>query len=204
MRNDLLKIKSILIVAGAGFIFSFFTGLLSGNPFSMILRRSFAGTVFFTVIVTAAFYVLKKTLPEINELLSGSEDNDITDEAGGNLDVVIEDENPYQPSEMETPETADEEHLLRRDFIEEVEEESIDDIGKLKNVDNSEEVIEVMDDNMNSNSLPELEGNDSFFTGSSESTIRSRGNDDSLDKLGGNADPETMAKAIKTIIKRDQ
>jgi hypothetical protein len=204
MREDLLKIKSILFVAGAGFIFSFFTGLLSGNPLSIILGRSFIGTVFFTVIVTAALYVLKKNLPGMSELLSGSDDKDITDNAGGNLDITIEDDNPYQFSEMEAPDTADEEHLLRRDFIEEVEEESIDDIGKLDSVDDSEEVIEVMDDSMNSDSLPELEENTSFFTGSSDSTIGSRGSNDALDKLGGNVDPETMAKAIKTIIKKDQ
>ena len=197
-----MKIKSILFVAGAGFIFSFFTGLLSGNPLSIILGRSFIGTVFFTIIVSAALYVLKKNLPGMSELLSGSVDENITDEVGGNLDIIIEDDNSFKSSEIEVSDAADEEHLLRRDFIEEVEEESIDDIGKLNSVDNSEEVIEVMDDSLSSDSLPELEESTSFFTGSSSST--SRDSNDALEKLGGIVDPETMAKAIKTIIKKDQ
>ncbi len=202
----MLKIKSTLFVAGAVFIFSFFTGLLSGNTFSVILFRSLTGTVVFTLIISAAVFVIKKTLPELNEIIPQDEKTGSSEDIpGGNIDIVIEDENPYIRDEAEKDddgEDIDEEKLLQKDFIEEVEEESIDDIGILKNVDDSDEVIEVMDDSMNSNSLPELDENASFFSGSSDSTIG--GDNDALNKLGGNVDPGTMAKAIKTILKRDQ
>jgi len=202
----LLKIKSTLFVAGAVFIFSFFTGLLSGNTFSVILFRSLTGTVVFTLIISAAVFVIKKTLPELSEIIpQDGEQGSSEDIPGGNIDIVIEDENPYIRDEAEKDddgEDIDEEKLLQKDFIEEVEEESIDDIGILKNVDDSDEVIEVMDDSLNSNSLPELDENASFFSGSSDSTIG--GDNDALNKLGGNVDPGTMAKAIKTILKRDQ
>ena len=202
----MLKIKSILFVAGAVFMFSFFTGLLSGNTFSVILFRSLTGTVVFTLIISAAVFVIKKTLPELNEIIPQDEKTGSSEDIpGGNIDIVIEDENPYIRDEAEKDddgEDIDEEKLLQKDFIEEVEEESIDDIGILKNVDDSDEVIEVMDDSMNSNSLPELDENASFFSGSSDSTIG--GDNDALNKLGGNVDPGTMAKAIKTILKRDQ
>ena len=202
----MLKIKSTLFVAGAVFIFSFFTGLLSGNTFSVILFRSLTGTVVFTLIISAAVFVIKKTLPELNEIIPQDEKTGSSEDIpGGNIDIVIEDENPYIRDEAEKDddgEDIDEEKLLQKDFIEEVEEESIDDIGILKNVDDSDEVIEVMDDSLNSNSLPELDENASFFSGSSDSTIG--GDNDALNKLGGNVDPGTMAKAIKTILKRDQ
>ena len=204
----MLKIKSILFVAGAGFIFSFLTGLLSGNPFSVIFFRSFVGSLFFTFIVLTAVFVLKKALPEIDELFkNNSEDPSGVKTAGEGLDVVIEDENPYISVDEEKSEDTeiDEEKILQKDFIEEVEEESIDDISILKEAedsDDAEEVIEVMDDSMNSNSLPELDENISFISGSSDSSESLE--NDALNKLGVNADPGTMAKAIKTILKKDQ
>ena len=203
----MLKIKSILFVAVAGFIFSFLTGLLSGNPFTVILFRSFTGSIFFTVIVVTAVFVLKKALPEIDEIFSRK--GEVL--SGGNpaedgLDVVIEDENPYTPADEES-ETSDidEDKMLQKDFIEEVEEESIDDISILKEAEESgdpDDVIEVMDDSINGNSLPELDENVSFISGSSDSTDTRE--NDALNKLGVNADPGTMAKAIKTILKKDQ
>ena len=201
----MLKIKSILFVAGSGFIFSFLTGMLSGNPFSVIFLRSLIGAAFFTMIVAGAVFVLKKALPEMSELISDNDDIEISEEkAGGNLDVVIEDDNPYIPAESDINESEnmDEDKLLQKDFIEEVEEESIDDISILKEADDSDEVIEVMDDSLNSSSLPELDENVSFISGSSENSTG--GDNDALNKLGSNVDPGTMAKAIKTILKKDQ
>ena len=203
----MLKIKSILFAAGAGFIFSFLTGLLSGNPFSVIFIRSITGSIFFTVIITAAAFVLKKALPEIDQLLNNNSEELSGEEAGSGLDVVIEDENPYTPAEDEKSETKDmdEEKLLHKDFIEEVEEESIDDISILKEAEDSDDtgdVVEVMDDGMKGNSLPELDENVSFLPGSSSDNSLGEDND-AMNQLGVNADPGTMAKAIKTILKRD-
>ncbi len=153
------------------------------------------------MIVTGAVFVLKKALPEMSELMSDRDEIMTSQEnTGGNLDVVIDDDNPYTPEDSES-ENMDEDKLLRKDFIEEVEEESIDDISILKDADDSDEVIEVMDDSMNSSSLPELDENVSFISGPSESSPGGREND-ALNKLGGNVDAGTMAKAIKTILKK--
>ncbi len=204
MRKELLKIKSVLIIAGSGFIFSLMTGLFSGNPFSVILFRSCIGALFFTAIVAAAVFVIKKTLPEINELLKEENSGDDGEIPGEKLDIVIEDENPYDQaaSDSSEEERIDEDTLLQKDFIEEVEEESIDDIGILEQDDDSDEVIEVMDDSISNGALPELDENISFVSGSSESTDKR--DNDAVNKLGGNIDPGTMAKAIKTILKKDQ
>ena len=200
----MLKIKSILFVAGTGFIFSFLSGLFSGNPVTVILFRSIISSVFFTVIVTASVFVIKKAIPELDSLFQNSGEDTADSSPGGNVDIVIEDESPYTPvaADEDTHVSAEEEKLLQKDFIEEVEEESIDDISVLDQAEDSDEVVEVMDDSMDSNALPELDGNVSFVSGSNESSIE--GDNDAINKLGGNTDPGTMAKAIKTILKKDQ
>lgn len=194
----MLKIKNILVITVSGFIFSFLTGLFSGNPLWIILQRSLIGTFILTIVVVAAFIVLKKTLPEFGDAESI---NDSEKKVGRNLDIVIDDENILESENDEHSEDT----LFQKGFIEEVEEDAIDDIDDievLNNMDDSEEVIEVMDDQFDSNTLPELDENISFLSGSSGNTVSS-GND-AMDKLGLNADSETMAKAIKTILKKDQ
>ena len=207
MRLGLLKIKNILFITGSGFIFSFLTGLLSGNPFVIIVKRAILGSVFFTLIITAAYFVLKKVIPDMDSGLKAY-DADLSDQkTGGNIDIVLDDENTYEAVNVSDDDMVDDRHsdddLLEKDFVEEVEEDAIDDIDILKNVDDSEEVIEVMNDRFDNNSLPELDEHASFISGSSDNTIGG-GDNKALNMLGGNVDPGSMAKAIKTILKKDQ
>jgi len=71
-----IETKTGLLFGVTGFILSFITGFISGISFSVVIIRSAVTILVFTGIGFAVLMVLKKYVPEIYEVLSGSGDSD--------------------------------------------------------------------------------------------------------------------------------
>jgi len=198
-------LKIIIAFAGSAFILSFFAGLFGGVSLKWIFLRSIAGSIVFAALGFSLLFILRKFLPEI---FSSPNDANLIDipmdengeTPGSQVDIVIEDtdatpyqegieeireidgdENPVEesasgyPSSVISDSDSDNDHM-----VEEEGEES----GDLPNIEKFSEVFDETTDNINDrNSL----------TGSV-----------SVDIMGQEQDPGTVAKAIRTIMKKDQ
>ncbi len=196
-------LKIITAFAGSALILSFFAGLFGGVSFKWILLRSIAGSIIFAALGFVLSLILRKFLPEIftvphdaNLIDSPMDENRET--PGSQVDIVIEDTDttPYEEGIEEIREIDGEENLEEESvsgysssvisdsdddhMVEEEGEES----GGLPNIEKFSEVFDETTDNLNDrNSL----------TGSV-----------SVDIMGQEQDPGTVAKAIRTIMKKDQ
>jgi hypothetical protein len=205
-------LRNLTIISASIFIFLFLLGILSGNMFTVILVRSITGTLFFISVIAAAFFILKKIVTDIP---SGSRSGPSfeSDHESDMLDIVIDSENPYvstdsaSPGADENPET-DYLNDTASGFVEEVEEESIGDISFLDTLEDTGEIVEVMNDSgdisqsFKSGSLPSIDNDPVVFDSSNVKSSRGKGND-TKNVMGDNLDPGIMAKAIKTILTRD-
>ncbi len=189
----------------------FFLGILSGNTLLIVFGRSLAGTVLLVIIITAAIAVMKNIISGVPLKNSGKKEN-TEDPNPESFDVVLDGENPYESENTITSnysiDNEEEEPDISGSFIEEVEEESIGDISFIDNPDDSEDTVEVMNDSgvsdqgFNNGVLPEIDSNPLVFDKAEGSRAKNI-NNDSLNILGNNIDAGTMAKAIKTILTRD-
>ncbi len=190
--------KIITVFAGSAFVLSIAAGIAGGVSFLILFLRAVAGGIVFGGLGFLVSFVFRKYLPELftinGEGAVQTEENGET-EGAPNIDIVIDDEQEevsgaegqYAESQMEPVEGE----------IKMEEEVSIpvpaEDIGEILQSENPDELpnIEAFSDSFNS---AELEQNDgASLTGSV-----------SVDIMGQEEDPGTVAKAIRTIMKKDQ
>ena len=210
------KLRNLLIIAASIFLFLAFFGIIGGNSFFTILIRSFLGTLFLSALVIGAFLVISKIISEIpaSNIEEGLE-HDIDSDSDLNTDglnVVIDGENPYENEERDI--TADSEESIlssdsqhngsspAEDLVEEVHEDAIGDISSLEIKSNDSEVIEVMNDNHDNDDSMSLVDTDLF--GNKGNSATSKKQNEALNSLGDNATPHNMAKAIQSVINKDE
>ena len=215
--------RILLLISTPLFLFFFLIGMIRGNAVITILSRSIAATLVLTLLtaVAAVFFRKIDASSGSDSVETGEAKTGRQDEAS--LDIVLEDENPYSGNNRVTAgskkysddgsvDLTDEDEPLEvssKDFIEEVEEESLGDIEFLDTEAGQDEIVEVMNDNIDINeefkngSLPEID-NKSLNFGNRGTELFNGKHNDALDTFGNNIDAGTMAKAIKTILTRDQ
>jgi len=198
-------LRNLTFISASIFIFLFLLGIISGNTFAVILMRSITGTLFFMIVIAGAFIILKKIISDVPD--NRISDPSVHDEHESDmLDIVIDSENPYISADDNAE--ADYSEESSAGFVEEVEEESIGDISFLDEADDTGEIVEVMNDSgdishsFKSGSLPSIDNDPVVLERSSVKSSRGRGNDNN-NIMGDNLDPGIMAKAIKTILTRD-
>jgi len=196
-------LKIIITFAGSAFILSFFAGLFGGVSLKWIFLRSIAGSIVFAALGFSLLLILRKFLPEIFTSQNDANPIDIPmdengETPGSQVDIVIEDTDatPYQEGIEEIGEIDGGENTVEESasgysssvlsdsdndhMVEEEGEES----GDLPNIEKFSEVFDETTDTINDrNSL----------TGSV-----------SVDIMGQEQDPGTVAKAIRTIMNKDQ
>jgi predicted lipid-binding transport protein (Tim44 family) len=216
------------IIAGLGgfaFIISLLTGLVSGVQFGILLLRAIVGGAVFAGLGFGGGYLIEKFLPE---LLHG-ETATSREETGGTVDIVVndkeeEEEVKEKPAEAalsseagstdneEGPEAETED---QDSFVEEVEEtasmegeETVETI-ETEDEDDAEVVEELTDADDTVEALPEIDSFSDSFTSEdvpdAEGELSgSGGSSETLDVMGEERDPNTVVKAIQTMIKRDE
>ncbi len=208
----------LIAVSVSIFVFLVLLGLISGNTFLVILGRSITGTLFLMIVIFAALAVLKKIFSDVPQPGSGGKVSHPDAENDSEmLDIVLDRENPYEEgktgaSEFDISESVENEEEMPAgssvNFVEEVEEESLGDIGFLDTLDSDEDVVEVMNDNADINEsfrkggLPEIDNQSVVFDSANVKSLHKKGNE-AMNVLGDNVDAGSMAKAIKTILTRD-
>ena len=190
--------KIVAVFSGSAFVLSIIAGIAGGVSFPVLLLRALAGVIVFGGMGYGAVYVLRKFLPELFESESESEVTaeeavESEEQNGRNVDIVIEDEDDDTSAVMvegaEVPESGvnmEEEVLIPaagtvEDTVETVVEENTDELPN----------IEAFSDTFSSAELEQ--GNEESLTGSA-----------AVDIMGQEEDPGTVAKAIRTMMKKDQ
>ncbi len=221
-----MSLKKWLAVTGAiAFILSFSIGLLSGVTFFVVLFRAVVSGAGFSGLVYLISLVVKKYLPELLTVTKGGKEASKVNPEGENIDILLDDEGyPVDASSgEENRESAGEEAEegeaseaeFEEEFIEEVPEAESSDTAVPPDTD-SGEYTDIHDVEEDIDELPDLD----VFEGSFGSSLngadggeeaenfpgpqRSKGGADAIDILGGEHDTGSMAKAVRTILKKDR
>jgi len=223
--------RVVLWSAACAAVLAFISGLFGRVSFGTILLRTFIGAVVFAGLSAGIYILLKQFVPEIFETAGSPSDEDEpsvasessdTSSQGSNLNIVIDEEGPSYPAEEQGEGPAHESVFSENDFIEEIREEgdegaevadgpmAAETSRSEKPVSNESDILEDYGDISNLDTLPDLEEfSDSFesVTGGQEDdsfSEQNHGSDNKVDMLEGQHDPATVAKAVRTIISRDQ
>ena len=189
--------------AGFAFLLSFLVGLLSRVGFVSLLLRALVSGLVFALLAAGTEMLFRTLFPELlpaapgpvpedsgdDEAEDGSEDEK---QAGGAVDITLDDER--DPAEDGS-------------FVEEIhgaapESAELDDAAEDMEEIESVESVESMDE------LPSLDGFSDFFE-SDYGDERGAGPSESVhspdvDVLGMTESADEVAKAVKTMMKRDQ
>jgi len=210
------KLRNFIIISASILLFLLLLGIISGNSFLIVIGRAFFGTIVLSSLLAGAYYIMNKIISNIPA--AGEEEKQYesvdSDSLSNNVDIVLEKENPFEEENEDLAASGAGSSLSSsrqmessspESLVEEVEEDTIGDIGSLDTKTTDDEVIEVMTDNPNNNdSLPAIDsGSDLFGNANEPISSVSRRESEALNSLGDNANPQVIAKAIKTVMTRD-
>jgi len=204
--------KMIAVIASLAFLFSFISGLIGSVGFGIILIRAIFGTVIFAALGFGISLLLRRFLPELFEINaktvleaevnSSQKQNesdelpDITGEVEGNshIDISIGNEKEDFAVEMVQSETPGLEKSGESELVDEIEEsETKLDVGQETN--NIPSNIDV---------LPDMGEFSNSFNGLDNIGSSGGAGAATLDIMGEEHDPELVAKALRTMVKKDQ
>ncbi|MFP4431082.1 MAG: hypothetical protein ACOCW6_04515 [Spirochaetota bacterium] len=195
--------KAVLIAGVGAMVIALLAGIIGGVAFGTLLLRAILGGVVFAVGAIAVQLLVRRFLPELTELSGGSSPGDV----GGRVDMVV-DEDIDLLTPVEEPafgenrdETGDEEESEMGDDVEELVEE-VSEVGQGDDVE-SPVPPRIPDVDVSSvDKLPDLDGFvDSF---QDDGTVEIVDEDDDGIAMPGGQDAQTIAKAIQTVMKRDE
>ncbi len=224
--------KIVLWSAAFAAVLAFISGLFGRVSFAVVLFRTLLGAAAFGVFTFGIAFLLKQFIPELFETAAESAGNGAsgkgheqgdTSHTGGNLNIVLEGEEPSFPVEGKedaagSARTGDSDN----EFIEEIREADVQEngdgaekpaAGNTVQASSSADQGDILDDYgdlSDVDTLPDLEEfSDSFESVAASQdgdtfSEKNRDSDNKVDMLEGQHDPATVAKAVRTIIRRDQ
>lgn len=224
--------KIVLWSAAFAAVLAFISGLFGRVSFAVVLLRTLMGAAAFGAFAFGIAFLLKQFIPELFETAAESaaggdsaKDSEHTDtsRSGSNLNIVLEGEEPSFAVEgneevSASTQTGDGDN----EFIEEIREDDVHEdggseqksaAGNTVKASNAEEPGDILDDYgdlSDVDTLPDLEEfSDSFESVAASQdgdtfSEKNRDSDNKVDMLEGQHDPATVAKAVRTIIRRDQ
>lgn len=218
-----LKIRRIAFFSCIAAVVSILSAGIGGISFLRIILRALISAVSFGVFMTGLFWLIHRFLPE---MFSENESAEKYEEetTGTKLNMVVEDDIPMtsaspsshgiQPQSVDDAGKKDSENEEDMEVLEEKKSvataEGIPDFnesGKLPDIESftsdfseSEESGEKdgKDGNAGQSDMSSLSDESSSYT-----SIRSS-NDEARDYFKENSTPEEMAKAVRTVVKRDE
>lgn len=199
--------KASAFVGGAAFLLSVIVGALGGVAFGAILVRAFIAAILFAGGTAGGQIVIRRYLPE---LASPATESAPDPEVGRTVDVVVDDEvDLAEGEEIEDSEEVigeaefadDEAQYAGDDSDEQVEE--LDEVSEDQPSDGDPapegELIEESEEVPKSGAanLPDLGSYEDSF-------VQSEGGFADAPETQSGDDPKIMAKAIRTILKREE
>lgn len=187
-----------------GFALSFLIGIISRNPFGVVILRSLLSGIITGGVGMGIIFVFKKYFPDM--MKEEKKEEIKSKEMGESIDIVLPEENPHIGQENDTIEEVEE-------VVEEIEPGQ--DEGSEENAaetlqENAGETAENLtpedESGKSGTTLPELDSlaMDSFDTGSASASFAGRSNRSNSEAAGMESDPETLAKAVRSFMKKDE
>jgi len=204
--------KMIAVIATLAFLFSFISGLIGAVGFGIILIRAIFGTVIFAAIGYGISILLRRFLPELFEInaetvleadVNSSQKQDepvpLTDipgdvEDNSHVDISIGNEKEDFAMEMVQSETPGSEKNGKSELVDEIEESET----------KSDMVQEENSIPSNIDVLPDMGEFSNSFNGIDKIDSSGSAGAATLDIMGEEHDPELVAKALRTMVKKDQ
>jgi hypothetical protein len=223
------NLKFSAYFAGSAFGIAFLTGIIAGVGFGTIILRALIGAAVFAGLGYGFYIVISTRLPELVSDTSASSATAEAEGYGQNVDIVVDDEDGVPGSEEELP-AAEAEELEAADEAEgEAEElEEVTDDEPPGSPEGEDELVEEVEevsassgasgaaagserDDVDENSvdtLPDIGGFAGDFAGEGTEVVE----DDEGTSSGSSRarehgiqeNPEVIAKALQTVIKRDE
>lgn len=226
MDTDL---RASLYVALSLAVLSLLIGALAGVLFLPLITRAFIGGSLVGGIVYGALFLIRHYLPGLlpdhSQDARGSDSAFTADEGepttGSRVDIVLPGGDVEQGSEFTTDQSSAKGGDEIQSDIDGVDDDDVEEIRLIDTQDGEEEgaavpvpptpthsasSMESLDD---LDVLPDLDGfTDSFaaaeFSSSGAALPSSRAEEQSSPRVSDGLDPATLAKAVRTILKRDQ
>ena len=198
------------VAAGGAFLLSFLIGLMGTVRFGVVTMRALVWAVVFAVISFGVDLLLRKFLPE---LYSGQTHG--PDEDGQTVDITLEEENPIGaeiPEMDEDPASGPGEDEAAGSILTETgpvsaggESEDEREFGQLAEVEEPDMVDEVSsEDGTAEGEFSDFQSFEGAFDTPERIDQPGKPQAASIDVLGIDEDPETVAKAVRTFMKKDQ
>lgn len=189
MSLDIKKIntKVVLIFSGLGFLLGFISGLIAGKDFLSLLISSIVSGIVIGVIIFISNLLIMSYLPE---LLEDEEDEDIDTGSDSQVDIVmpeegytVQREDNYDGSEISGDVNQGESVSNGSDSADGFKEVSMDNLSSIgDSADKFSQIAEDQDSESGEyQAPPSLKGDTNF----------------------GKHSTEDMAKAVKTVLKKD-
>lgn len=224
--------KPVAVSALLAFIIVVVTAGISGVPFGVLLFRAVLGALIFGAGALGVQYLVAKFLPELVESGDGVDSSNGAPEAGGSVDIVISDDEDEPEEEVDETEASDgppefepgmpaatasgqdsnavpagdgeplvevvEEAELENEPVSEADTEA--DTASAPEAESEPDQVAVAD-NESVDTLPDVgEFTDSFMADAAQEEPPQ----DTARTTGDGQDPESIAKAIRTLMKREE
>lgn len=192
---------AIFTFIGGGFTLSLLIGLIAGNPFGVVFLRSLLSGIVIGGIGTGIVFIFNKYF---TELVINTGESAVDKEEKEGINIVLPEENPHIVNDDDTIEEVEE----VADEMEEAEQhgrEELEPLEELEKAADIEPIIEgsIEEENSRSDvSLPDLDSlaTDSLNTGKSSVSLPKG----QTEVPGMETDPEILAKAVRSIMKKDE
>ncbi|MBN1687237.1 MAG: hypothetical protein JW852_11315 [Spirochaetales bacterium] len=187
------------VAAGGAFLLSLIIGAAGRVTFGMVMLRAFIWAVVFAALAFGIDFLLRKYLPE---LLAGEADEPAGDERS--IDITLEEENPVSAAKADFAG----EPGYREDSTEEASfgTATADDetaVGELEEADGAEEPVDFVG-GVDLHDAAADGGEETAFDASGDSRRAGTPRQANIDFLGIDEDPATVARAVRTFMKKDQ
>ncbi len=192
----------------AGFALSFLVGLVGGVPFGSILLRALIWGILFGALAALAYYVLSRFVPELASLVGGKAEQ----KSPGAVDIVLPGENPHErgaePGAFAEGAPGDEDYAPggagEATMVEEVEELPPAEAAADGKEAADEGFFSDIRDDAGSDRLPEFDDDALKPRSGGLSALGGASAQKAGGILGGATDARDVARAIRTVLKRDQ
>ncbi|MDF1569282.1 MAG: hypothetical protein P1P77_14780 [Spirochaetaceae bacterium] len=188
---DEIRWKFVVSVAIIAMAVSMISGGLSGIAFSVLIFRALTGGVAFTVLAVGVNLLIVRFFPEILDSgeFDGSDASAGDEEVGGRINILMPAEDPISPGEdEEVPEnTPVPDEVVAGTVIDESEAGEPEELLPVSDSENLDDLDRF------SGTFDQVDDNEA-----SASSVKS------YDGPGADNDPQEIAQAIQTVMKRDK
>jgi hypothetical protein len=195
--------KAVVIAGVGAMAIALLAGIIGGVAFGTLLLRAILGGLIFVIGAMAVQLLVRRFLPELIELSGGSSSGDV----GGRVDMVV-DEDIDLLTPVEEPAFGEDQDDTDAEEVSEIgedDEELVEEVSEVGQGDDVESPVppRVPDVDVSSvDKLPDLDGFvDSF---QDDGTVEIVDEDEDGVAMPGGQDAQTIAKAIQTVMKRDE